>query len=82
MGAIYLLTTIPDREGDRYVGKRTMAVVLPRWGVLLMALLMMFGAAVVAYYSGYPLLLYTSGTLSPFSTAAEATTVLKVEPGG
>ena len=60
VGAIYLLTTIPDREGDTLVGKRTLAVILPRWAVLLLALVLMLLAAAVALRSGFPLLMYTA----------------------
>lgn len=56
VGATYLLTTIPDRRGDRAIGKRTMSVRFGVRTVLLLALLMLIGAAVLASKSGFPAL--------------------------
>ncbi|UCE25543.1 MAG: UbiA family prenyltransferase [Candidatus Zixiibacteriota bacterium] len=60
VGSIYILTTLPDREGDRAVGKRTLAVVLPGALVAALSLVLMMLSAWVAYYSGHRLLLYLS----------------------
>jgi 4-hydroxybenzoate polyprenyltransferase len=48
VASIYLLTTLPDREGDRADGKRTAAVLLAPWIVKLLAVLLMLLAALVA----------------------------------
>lgn len=53
VGSIYCLTTIPDREGDRVSGKRTLAVILPVGIVKLLALILMAAAAAVAFASGF-----------------------------
>ncbi|UCD63550.1 MAG: UbiA family prenyltransferase [Candidatus Zixiibacteriota bacterium] len=58
VGSIYLLTTLPDREGDAAAGKRTAAVVLPRMFVLLGALILILLAAYTARRSGHELLSY------------------------
>lgn len=60
VGSIYVLTTLPDREGDMNTGKRTLAVVLPRGVVISLALAFMLASAWVAYYSGYFALMYIS----------------------
>jgi 4-hydroxybenzoate polyprenyltransferase len=57
VAAVHILTGIPDREGDRATGKRTVAVWLPLSGAKLLALLFVVGSALVAFRSGhYPLL--------------------------
>ena len=48
VAAVYLLTTLPDRKGDKVVGKRTMAVLLKPTTVKLVAFLLMILAACVA----------------------------------
>ncbi len=58
VGAISLMTMIPDREGDAATGKRTLPVVLGVRPSLALALVFMCGAAYVAYLSANPLLLY------------------------
>jgi len=72
VGAIYILTTIPDREGDSATGKRTLAVVLGRVGALGVALLLMAGSTFVAYRSGFAPLVY----LSAFASFAIAASML------
>jgi len=72
VGATYILTTIPDREGDRATGKRTLSVVLGRVGALSVALLLMAGSTFVAYRSGFAPLVY----LSAFASFAIAATML------
>lgn len=57
----YILTTIPDIEGDRKTGKRTLGVILP-YRINIMIVLLMFGAAVyTAFYSGHIELFYLAG---------------------
>ena len=48
VAAVYLLTTLPDRKGDKAVGKRTMAILLKPTTVKLVAFLLMILAAYVA----------------------------------
>ncbi len=52
VGSIYLLTTLPDREGDRATGKRTLAAIWPGWAVKGLAMVLMAGAIAVAVRSG------------------------------
>ena len=60
VGSIYILTTLPDRDGDKAVGKKTLAVVLPGAAVASLSLLLMIFSAWVAFYSGHVLLMYLS----------------------
>jgi len=60
IGAIYILTTLPDRAGDRATGKHTLGVVLPRLSVLLLAFSLMVLSAYVAFYAYFHLLMYLS----------------------
>lgn len=76
VGSIYLLTTLPDREGDTRTGKRTLAVVLPRAVVLMFALLSMLLSVWVAHYSGHVALMY----LSIVSAVAIAITIFVRAP--
>ncbi len=62
VGSTYLLTTLPDRAGDRLAGKRTSGVVLPRWLVLLLALLLLLASVSVAFFADLKLLMYLSLT--------------------
>ena len=66
VGSIYVLTTLPDKEGDRASGKRTLAVVLPRPIVVIVALVLMLASGWVARYSGNDLLLYISAISAIF----------------
>ena len=56
VAAAHCLTTIPDRGGDAASGKHTLAVVLPRHGVLLVALILIAFSVVVALLRDYELL--------------------------
>ena len=56
VGAVFSLTTIPDRAGDAATGKRTVAVVLGRDGALAIALILFSLAGYTAWRSGYQLL--------------------------
>ncbi len=56
VGAIYTLTTLPDRVGDAATGKKTPAVALGQTGALLLAILLLALSAPVAYRSGFELL--------------------------
>jgi 4-hydroxybenzoate polyprenyltransferase len=60
VAAIYLLTTLPDRKGDKAVGKRTMAVLLKPTTVKLIAFLLMILAAGVAIRSQRNILVFLS----------------------
>lgn len=60
IGAIYILTTLPDRRGDEATGKRTLGVVLPRISTLLLAFLLMALSVYVAFYAHFHLLMYLS----------------------
>jgi 4-hydroxybenzoate polyprenyltransferase len=60
VGAIYILTTIPDRVGDKLSGKRTIAVILGVTRAKLLALAVILLSAVVAYRSEFPLLVLLS----------------------
>jgi len=60
IGAVYLLTAIPDRVGDSRTGKRTLAVILPVPIVKLLALILLIDSAYVAYDSNIKLLLVLS----------------------
>jgi 4-hydroxybenzoate polyprenyltransferase len=44
VGSVYCVTTVPDRDGDRAVGKRTLAVVLGRAGALSISLALMLAS--------------------------------------
>jgi len=52
VGGTYLLTTLPDREGDAAVGKRTVSVTLGRAGALITALFLFALAAWSSFRSG------------------------------
>ncbi|HUV31587.1 MAG TPA: UbiA family prenyltransferase [Acidobacteriota bacterium] len=56
VGAVYILTTIPDEKGDRLTGKRTLAVIFGRTGSLVASLVLMLASAYVARESGFFLL--------------------------
>ncbi len=58
VGAVYLLTTIPDKEGDYLTGKRTLAVLVSTTLVKFLAMGMLLLAAFVAYRSHYEILLW------------------------
>jgi 4-hydroxybenzoate polyprenyltransferase len=60
----YILTTIPDIDGDRSTGKRTVTVALGRTGALIMALIMLLMAASVAYLSSVAILFYLAAFAS------------------
>jgi 4-hydroxybenzoate polyprenyltransferase len=51
VGGTHALTTIPDRAGDRAVGKKTLAVVLGVTGAMIIALVLFLLAAVTAFGS-------------------------------
>jgi len=60
VAAIYLLTTIPDRRGDRLVGKKTIAVVLGPRLTILAAIVLLLASAFFGYYAEYAILVYVS----------------------
>lgn len=62
VAGIFILTTIPDIEGDRKIGKKTLGVILP-YRINIMLALLMFGLAVyTAFYSEHLILFYLAGT--------------------
>ncbi len=60
IGAIYILTTIPDKEGDINTGKKTLSVILSTPLVKLLALILLIDSAVVANNSNFTLLFILS----------------------
>ncbi|MDZ4723524.1 MAG: UbiA family prenyltransferase [candidate division Zixibacteria bacterium] len=60
VGAIYLLTTIPDVAGDKATGKKTLAIALGMTGEKCLALLFMLGSALFAFSSNFIALLVLS----------------------
>ncbi|RKX29159.1 MAG: hypothetical protein DRP47_02495 [Candidatus Zixiibacteriota bacterium] len=58
VAAIYILTTIPDKEGDAAVGKHTLAVVWPLSIVKSIAVIALLLAALVATEEGFIPLMY------------------------
>ncbi|MBN1211410.1 MAG: UbiA family prenyltransferase [candidate division Zixibacteria bacterium] len=56
--SITCVTTLPDIEGDRATGKKTVAVVIGRSGTLLLALIFMLAAVYTAFNSAYDWLAY------------------------
>ncbi|HDL01301.1 MAG TPA: hypothetical protein ENH23_03610, partial [candidate division Zixibacteria bacterium] len=60
IGAVYLLTTIPDKEGDKNTGKKTFAVILSTPLVKLLALILLIDSVVVANSSHFTLLVILS----------------------
>ncbi len=58
VASVHIMTTLPDREGDRAAGKRTIAVVMSRSTLKSLALLLMTAAAAVAWMGGYAVLFY------------------------
>ncbi len=60
VGAIYLLTTLSDRDGDLKTGKRTAAVILPKWLVLIFALCLLLLSVGLSHAGGFEYLTYIS----------------------
>jgi len=56
--SITCITTIPDIEGDRATGKKTIAIVVGRIGALTLALVFMLAAVYIAFTSAYDWLAY------------------------
>jgi 4-hydroxybenzoate polyprenyltransferase len=61
VGSIYCVTTVPDREGDKAVGKQTLAVWVGPRVTLAIGFVLMVGATVIAMRSGFALLMYLAG---------------------
>lgn len=70
VGGVYLVTTIPDVHGDRFMGKNTMAVWIGRRGTLALATVFQGSAALLAYSSGFLLLSILAVIASVLSMAA------------
>lgn len=64
VGSIYCVTTVPDREGDKAVGKKTLAVWVGPQVTLAIGFLLMLVATLVAMRSGFALLMYLAGCSS------------------
>ncbi|MBD3402467.1 hypothetical protein GF420_06205 [candidate division GN15 bacterium] len=77
VASITILTTIPDREGDRHTGKRTAAVALGTRGALALALVLMIIAVLVAWRSEYAALVY----LALFASIVVLMALLLPAPG-
>lgn len=69
---VHILTTIPDKAGDKATGKKTIGVILPLRAALFMALISFAGAALVAHYSNFLLLMI----IAVISTALTLTALL------
>ncbi len=70
VGAIYLHTTLPDREGDRIMGKRTLGVLWGRRKVVLLSTLFVLLAAGGSYLNRDLPLLASSLIVLPFFVRA------------
>ncbi len=57
VGSSYILTTIPDRQGDGNSGKRTLAVWIGRSGAIVCALILSLASVWAAYKSDFPWLI-------------------------
>lgn len=66
VASIYLLTTIPDIEGDKKTDKKTLAVIMPVWSVKIMGLLLMLLSGWIAFKSRFPILFIVSLISSVF----------------
>lgn len=73
IGSSYLLTTIPDIEGDQSSGKRTAAVVIGAAATQWLALLTMILALILAFRSDHQLLFW----LAMFATALTLLSLLR-----
>lgn len=58
IGAVYLLTTLHDKEGDKQAGKKTVGVILPEFVLKLLSSLFLLGSAYFAWNSEYFTLFY------------------------
>lgn len=56
VASIYLLTTIPDIDGDRKTGKKTLSVIIPVPIVKILSLMIMLYSAYIAYRSNFDVL--------------------------
>jgi 4-hydroxybenzoate polyprenyltransferase len=70
IGGVYLLTTVPDVEGDRKVDKKTLAVWLGRVPTVLLAVVFFCIAGWFAYESGFALLFYLAISAAVVTLAA------------
>ncbi len=65
-GAVYLFTTVPDSEGDRKVGKKTLAVVLGARKTMALGLIGVFLAGAMGIAFGETALFLTAAISIPF----------------
>ena len=70
VGGSYILTTIPDREGDCRAGKCTIAVWIGRSGAIVCALVLGLASLRVAYKSGFPWLMAVAGVACILTAAS------------
>jgi len=70
IGAVYLNTTLPDREGDRIVGKRTLGIIWGRRRVVLLSTIFVLLAAGGGYLNGDLPLLASSLVVLPLFVRA------------
>ncbi len=64
VGAIYLFTTLADREGDRMTNKKTLAVIMPRRLLIVVALLFLLRSAMIAHHAHFDWLAVISSVSS------------------
>jgi 4-hydroxybenzoate polyprenyltransferase len=84
VGAVYVLTTVPDVKGDSSTGKRTLAVRFGRTPAVLIALVLHLLSLHVAYRSGFMPLVGLSGvavliTLAALVIKAQSTLLLAIK---
>ncbi len=60
VAGIHMFTTLPDRDGDRATGKKTIAVIWPAWLVRLSGTLLLLLASWFAWRSGHGWLVYVA----------------------
>ena len=75
---MHILTTIPDKAGDKATGKKTIGVILPLRAALFMALISFAGAALVAHYSNFLLLMIIAIISAALTLTALLTSNLQI----
>lgn len=53
VGAVYILTTIPDKQGDSETSKKTLAVIFPEEILKILAFILLSLSAYIAFYSNH-----------------------------
>ncbi len=67
---VHILTTLPDVLGDMEAGKKTIGSVVPPKISILLALFSFLGAALIAFNSGFNLLIIVAGTAAVVALAS------------